>query len=229
MNDKPAWSGFARKTPESARAGTARMKFPASGLYAITQTANKSADTIINEVAAAIKGGAVIVQYRDKNPLDAPFLARELVKICHQHNVPLLINDDIELAAQAGADGVHLGREDGAVAQARKQLGNDAIIGVSCYNFVEQAIAAQAQGANYAAFGRFFPSSSKPLAAPAQIETLRQAKLALTIPIVAIGGILPDNGAQLLAAGANLLAVIGGIFDNQPERSARAYQTLFNR
>ncbi len=205
------------------------IKFPASGLYAITQTANKSGDTVINEVAAAIKGGAVIVQYRDKTPADAPFLARELVKICHQHGVPLLINDDIELAALVGADGVHLGREDGAVTQARKQLGSNAIIGVSCYNFVEQAIAAQAQGATYAAFGRFFPSSSKPLAAPAQIETLRQAKRALTIPIVAIGGILPDNGAQLLAAGADLLAVIGGVFDHQPEQSARAYQALFSR
>jgi len=205
------------------------IKFPASGLYAITQTDNKSGDTIINEVAAAIKGGAVIVQYRDKNPADAPFLARELVKICHQHGVPLLINDDIELAVLVGADGVHLGREDGAVTQARKQLGSDAIIGVSCYNFVEQAIAAQAQGATYAAFGRFFPSSSKPLAAPARIETLRQAKRALTIPIVAIGGILPDNGGQLLAAGADLLAVIGGVFDHQPEQSARAYQALFSR
>lgn len=204
------------------------IKFPASGLYAITQTDNKSADAIINEVAAAIRGGAVIVQYRDKNPADAPFLARELVKICHRHNVPLLINDDIELAALAGADGVHLGREDGAVTQARKQLGGDAIIGVSCYDFVEQAIAAQAQGATYAAFGRFFPSSSKPLAAPAHIETLRQAKLALKIPIVAIGGILPENGGQLLAAGADLLAVIGGIFDHQPEQSARAYQALFS-
>ncbi|MCK9395930.1 MAG: thiamine phosphate synthase [Methylobacter sp.] len=204
------------------------MKFPRSGLYAITQTASKSPDTIINEVAAAIKGGAVVVQYRDKYPQDALFLARELVKICHRHNVPLLINDDIELAALAGADGVHLGREDGAVTQARKRLGSGAIIGVSCYNAVEQAIAAQAQGATYAAFGRFFPSNSKPLAGPADIETLRQAKRALAIPIVAIGGILPENGPQLLAAGADLLAVIGGIFDHQPEQSARAYQALFN-
>jgi thiamine-phosphate pyrophosphorylase len=211
------------------RAGTARMNFPESGLYAITQTANKSPDTIINEVAAAIKGGAVIVQYRDKNPLDALYLARELVKICHQHNVPLLINDDIELATLVGADGVHLGREDGTVIQARKHLGRKAIIGVSCYDFVGKAIAAQAHGATYVAFGRFFPSSSKPLAAPAHIETLHLAKRALTIPIVAIGGILPDNGGQLLAAGADLLAVIGGVFDDQPEQSARAYQALFSR
>ena len=203
------------------------MSFPMRGLYAITQTKNKSGDTIINEVIAALRGGAVIVQYRDKNPADALFLAKELVKVCHQFNAPLIINDDIELAAMAGADGVHIGKEDGAIDQARKRLGNDAIIGVSCYNFVERALDAQEQGANYVAFGRFFPSSSKPLAAPAKIETLLQAKRLLTIPIVAIGGILPENGAQLLAAGADLLAVIGGLFDSQPEQSARAYQALF--
>ncbi len=203
------------------------MQFPARGLYAITQTEGKSGDTVINEVAAALRGGVVVVQYRDKNPLDAPFLARELVKICHQHQVSLLINDDIELAALVGADGVHLGREDGAIAHARQRLGSAAIIGVSCYNAVEHALAAQAEGATYVAFGRFFPSSSKPLAAPAEIETLRQAKRVLTIPIVAIGGIVPENGAPLVAAGADLLAVIGGLFDHQPEQAARAYQALF--
>ena len=204
------------------------MRFPIRGLYAITQTENKSGDTIINDVISAIKGGAVLVQYRDKNPLDAIFLASELVKICHQHQVPLIINDDVELAAKVGADGVHIGKEDGAIAQARKRLGSDAIIGVSCYNFVEQALDAQNQGATYVAFGRFFPSTSKPLAAPAQIETLRQAKRLLTVPIVAIGGILPENGAPLLAAGADFLAVIGGLFESQPEQSARAYQALFD-
>ena len=204
------------------------MRFPARGLYAITQTDNKSGDAIINDVISAIKGGAVIVQYRDKNPLDAVFLASELVKICHQYQVPLIINDDVELAARVGADGVHIGKEDGAIAQARRRLGADAIIGVSCYNFVEQALDAQNQGATYVAFGRFFPSTSKPLAAPAHIETLRQAKLLLTVPIVAIGGILPENGAPLLAAGADFLAVIGGLFESQPEQSARAYQALFD-
>ena len=184
---------------------------------------------VIAEVGAAILGGAVVVQYRDKNPGDALFLARELVRICHRHQVPLIINDDVELAARSGADGVHIGKDDGAIAEARKRLGSDAIIGVSCYKFVERALEAQAQGATYVAFGRFFPSSSKPLAAPAQIETLQQAKGLLNIPIVAIGGILPENGEQLLVAGADLLAVIGGLFDNQTEQSARAYQALFNR
>jgi len=203
-------------------------KWRQGGLYAITQTENKSAETIIAEVAAALRGGAVMVQYRDKNPVDAPLVARELIKICHQYNVPLIINDDVELAAMVGADGVHLGKEDGVIGQARKQLGVEAIIGVSCYDSIERAAAAQAQGATYVAFGRFFPSLSKPLAAPARIETLKKAKLALAIPVVAIGGILPGNGGQLLAAGADLLAVIGGLFDNEPEQLARAYQGLFN-
>jgi thiamine-phosphate pyrophosphorylase len=207
--------------------------FPARGLYAITQTQNsqikpKSSDALIGAVAAAIRGGATVVQYRDKNPTDAPFVARELVKICHQNNIPLIINDDIELAILSNADGVHLGKDDGEIIEARKRLGNPAIIGVSCYNSVERALTAQALGANYVAFGRFFPSSSKPLSATADIDTLRQAKAAVHIPIVAIGGILPENGEQLLVAGANLLAVIGGIFDHHPEQSSLAYQHLFD-
>ena len=204
------------------------MRFPLRGLYAITQTKNKTTDIIINEVIAAIKGGAVIVQFRDKEPLDAIYLADQLVKVCHEYKVPLLINDDIELAIKVGADGVHIGREDGAISEARDRLGADAIIGVSCYNFVEQALNAQEQGATYVAFGRFFPSSSKPLAASAELDTLRKAKFLLDIPIVAIGGILPENGGPLLTAGADLLAVIGGLFETQPEQSARAYQALFD-
>lgn len=203
------------------------MKFPAHGLYAITQTDNKTIDAILTEVEQVILGGASVVQYRDKQPQDALLLARELVKLCHQYHVPLIINDDVELAIQAAADGVHLGKEDGAVAHARHRLGKDAIIGVSCYNSVETALIMQEQGADYVAFGRFFPSSSKPLAAPAEIKTLHEAKRVLTIPIVAIGGILPENGAQLLTAGADLLAVIGGVFTAQPEHSARAYRALF--
>lgn len=205
------------------------MSFPVRGLYAITQTDNKSAEVVINEVVAALKGGAVVVQYRDKNPLDAIYLAGQLLKVCREYGVPFLINDDVELAVKVGADGVHLGREDGAIVEARKRLGAEAIIGVSCYNFIEQALDAQEQGATYVAFGRFFPSSSKPLAAPAELDTLRKARFLLDVPIVAIGGILPENGGQLLAAGAGLLAVIGGLFDKQPEQSGRAYGALFDK
>jgi len=205
------------------------MKFPTRGLYAITQTDHKAPDTVIAEVEAAIRGGAAVVQYRDKNPVDALTLARELVKVCHRHRVPLLVNDDLDLALEAGADGVHLGKDDGHIREAREKLGAAAIIGISCYDSLDRALEAQAHGATYAAFGRFFPSGTKPLAAPARLETLRQAKQTLSIPIVAIGGILPENGADLLAAGADLLAVIGGIFDREPEASARAFQRLFDR
>jgi thiamine-phosphate pyrophosphorylase len=203
------------------------MKLPSKGLYAITQTESKSAETVIQEVAAAIRGGAVIVQYRDKQPADALVLGHALLALCRSHEVPLIINDSIDLAAQLHADGVHLGREDGLIAKARERLGDTAIIGISCYNDLERAKAAELEGADYVAFGRFFPSNSKPLAAPAELATLRLAKQQLTIPIVAIGGILPENGHQLVQAGADFLAVIGGLFDHEPEQAARTYQALF--
>ncbi|AMK78264.1 MULTISPECIES: thiamine phosphate synthase [Methylomonas] len=204
------------------------MKFPHRGLYAITQPENRTINQVVKDVEAALRGGATVIQYRDKNPLDTPHLASLLLEICHAYTTPLLINDSIELALAVGADGVHLGRDDGEIAVARRLLGPDAIIGVSCYNDVEKARTMAAAGADYVAFGRFFPSGSKPLAAPAEIATLARAKQSLTVPIVAIGGILPENGGQLLAAGADLLAVIGGVFDHEPEAAARAYQALFN-
>lgn len=204
------------------------MKCPERGLYAITQTERKTIGQVLAEVTAAIRGGAAIVQYRDKNPTDAMLLATELVALCHGLQVPLIINDNVGLAAHVGAAGVHLGKDDGEIRAARDALGPAAIIGVSCYNNLATALAAQQQGVDYVAFGRFFPSNSKPLAAPAELATLQQAKQTLTVPIVAIGGILPDNGGQLIAAGADLLAVIGGLFDDaQPEQAARSYQSLF--
>ncbi len=203
--------------------------FPARGLYAITQCENKFPDDIIRDVKAAIRGGAAVIQYRDKTSTDKLFIACELAHTCRQYNVPLIINDDVELAIQAKADGVHLGKDDGEITEARKRLRNGAIIGVSCYNSLERAMTAELLGATYVAFGRFFPSNSKPLAAPADIGTLIKAKQAIRLPIAVIGGILPENGAQLLAAGAGLLAAIGGVFDNDPEHSARAYQHLFER
>ncbi|MDD1605884.1 MAG: thiamine phosphate synthase, partial [Methylococcaceae bacterium] len=116
------------------------MKFPTHGLYAITQTEHKSTDTIIAEVEQVILGGAVVIQYRNKQPQNAPLLAGELVNVCHHYQIPLIINDDVELAVQVAADGVHLGKDDGSIAQARQRLGKNAIIGVSCYNSVEKAL-----------------------------------------------------------------------------------------
>ncbi|MEQ1557512.1 MAG: thiamine phosphate synthase [Methyloglobulus sp.] len=203
------------------------IAFPDRGLYGITQT-GKTAEALFDAVAAAIQGGAAAIQYRDKNPANAPYVARELVKLCHEHNIPLIINDDVELALSAKADGVHLGKDDSEIIAARYRLGSSAIVGISCYNDLDRALNAQNLGATYVAFGRFFNSGSKPLAASADIDTLRQAQAALHVPIVAIGGILPENGGQLISAGADLLAVIGGVFDRDPEQSALAFQHLFD-
>ncbi len=203
------------------------LPMPKNGLYAITQTENQSIDAILTQTQAVLRGGAKIVQYRDKKPIDARLLAKALVQLCHQFEVPLIINDDVELALAVGADGVHLGESDGSIQQARVELGGNAIIGVSCYNNIEHAVDAQRQGANYVAFGRFFASSTKPLAAPAQLETLTKAKKMMTIPVVAIGGILPENGRDLIHAGADILAVIGGLMTKEPELSARNYDDLF--
>jgi len=203
------------------------MICPTSGLYAITQTDNKSIDQVINDVTAAIQGGIQILQYRDKAPINAIQLAGALNELCKAHNVPFIINDHIDLAKHIQADGVHIGKEDGKIAYARQQLGKQAIIGVSCYNSLELAQQAQQQSADYVAFGRFYPSSSKPLAAPASLDILEKAKREINVPIVAIGGILPENGQSLLAVGADILAVIGGIFTENPQQSAAAYHALF--
>ena len=203
------------------------MSLPRGGIYAITQPENKTPEQVLADVGKAIKGGIAVLQYRDKQPIDAVYLAGALKELCHAHNIPLIINDDLQLAKYIGADGVHIGQQDSELTHAREVLGNKAIIGVSCYDSVDLALEAQQLSADYVAFGRFFPSSSKPLAAAAHIATLQAAKKSLKVPIVAIGGILPENGAVLLDAGADMLAVIGGIFNQSPYQSTLAYQTLF--
>jgi len=169
----------------------------------------------------------VAIQYRDKRTDVSDDLARQLLVLCREQQVPLIINDDIELAKRIGADGVHLGREDGRLAQAKAALPESAIIGISCYNSLARALEAERAGAAYVAFGRFFASITKPLAQSAELATLQKARQRLTVPIVAIGGILPENGGCLLHAGADLLAVIGGVFDRDPEQATRLYQQLF--
>lgn len=202
-----------------------------AGLYAIADTQYLDDARLIETVTQAIAGGARIIQYRDKNH-DAESRLRQaskLTTLCHQHGALFIVNDDVELTKQAQADGVHLGREDASLAQARKQLGSGAIIGVSCYNELARAETAQAQGADYIAFGRFFPSRTKPQAVPASLDLLREAKKKLRIPVVAIGGITPENGASLIAAGADALAVIEGVFGQADVRAAAGrYAQLFN-
>lgn len=202
------------------------MNLPSGGLYAITPSGLETSK-LLGQVAAVLKGGAVLLQYREKDWALAKATAPALQALCREFRVPFIINDFVGLAADIGADGVHLGREDAAIVDARQRLGADALIGVSCYDSVDRAELAARQGASYVAFGRFFPSGTKPLASPAQLETLTKAKQAVNLPIVAIGGIVPDNGAALLAAGADFLAVIGGLYAADPETAAKAYLGLF--
>jgi thiamine-phosphate pyrophosphorylase len=203
---------------------------PADGLYAITDSTLIPSGQLTRCVSLAIAGGAAVIQYRDKQASDHERYreAAALVRLCRQHDTPLIINDDVELAAAVGASGIHLGKTDAPIPHVRAQLGPNAIIGVSCYNNLERAIAAVQAGADYVAFGRFFPSHSKPEAVPAEITLLERARMQLDLPIVAIGGITPANGQALLAAGANLLAAIHGVFGQPDIRAAAAqYAGLF--
>jgi thiamine-phosphate pyrophosphorylase len=205
------------------------------GLYAITPEVLGPGLSSARQVALAIAGGARVIQYRDK-ARDRPgdwerrlAQAQALSAICRAAGVPLIVNDDAALAAAVAADGVHLGRDDISPAEARRLLGPAPIIGVSCYDRLELAEAAQAAGADYVAFGSFFPSSTKPLAVRAELDLLRRARRRIRLPLVAIGGITPENGAALIAAGADLLAVVSGVFGGpDPRAAARAYARLFD-
>jgi len=200
------------------------------GLYAIADTAVIGGTRLGSAVAAAVAGGARLVQYRDKagDPATRLRQTRELAALCHQSEVLFLINDDVELAANSGADGVHLGREDAEIASARAALGEDAIIGASCYNELARARTAADAGADYLAFGSFYPSTVKPEAVHAEAALLHAARAEFALPLVAIGGITPENGAELIAAGADALAVISGIFASDDVAVAAArYARLF--
>jgi len=203
---------------------------PHCGLYAITESRLTAPGTMIEQVSLAIDGGAAVIQYREKHlPREERGReARALATLCHERDIPLIINDDIELAAACGAAGVHLGQDDAPVSHARRRLGQRAIIGVSCYNQLERARTAAGTDASYVAFGRFFPSNTKPGAKQALPALLSQARREIKLPIVAIGGITPENGAELVHAGADLLAVIHGVFGQTDIRAAaRAYAKLF--
>lgn len=192
------------------------------GLYAITPEARTA--PITDLVTAALAGGARLLQYRDKSRDAGRRLAeaQALLALCRGSGVPLLINDDVELARHIRADGVHLGRDDPDPAAARALLGPRAIIGVSCYDDFGRAAAAAAAGAHYVAFGRFFPSRSKPGAVQADPALLARARGQLGLPVVAIGGVTPENAALLISAGADMVAVIDAVF-GQPDVRAAAY------
>jgi thiamine-phosphate pyrophosphorylase len=201
------------------------------GLYVITDNNLTEQHQLAQAVLSAIKGGARLLQYRDKSGDDEAraTTATMLAALCRQHDVTFIINDDVQLAMCSKAHGVHLGQDDTGVIAARRQLGGEAIIGVSCHGDLELARDAENQGADYVAFGRFFPSHTKPDAPAADTQVLTDAARELSIPCVAIGGITPDNGGSLIHAGADMLAVIHGIFGTQDiEAAARRYAELFD-
>jgi thiamine-phosphate pyrophosphorylase len=200
---------------------------PPRGLYAISD--GPRAD-LVDACAAALAGGAAILQYRDKTGAHDRRLheARALQALCARHGVPLIVNDDIGLAAASGAAGVHLGEGDASIDEARARLGPRAMVGVSCYDSLARARQFAAAGADYLAFGAFFPSPTKPDARVATPQLLREAK-ALGLPVVAIGGITHDNARGLIDAGADAVAVISALFGARDVRAAaRRFSDLFD-
>jgi len=199
---------------------------PLRGLYAISDGPRVD---LVDACAAALEGGARILQYRDKTRDPARRLdeARALQALCMRFGVPLIVNDDIELAAAVGAAGVHLGEDDGDLASARTRLGAQAIIGVSCYDSLERARQFAGAGADYLAFGAFFPSPTKPHARRATPALLREAR-EFGKPLVAIGGIAIDNAPALIEAGADCVAVISALFGAKDVRgAAQGFASLF--
>ncbi|MEX2516521.1 MAG: thiamine phosphate synthase [Gammaproteobacteria bacterium] len=208
------------------------IALPSRGVYAIADTHWLPAGKLEAGVSAALRGGVVLIQLRDKSAtaLADLQLLKRLRDRCHEYQVPFLINDHPDYAIACQADGVHIGQTDHTdnLQQLRRRLGEDAIIGVSCHNDLITAQQAEAAGASYVAFGRFFVSQTKPQAQAASLATLREASSLLRIPCVAIGGITPDNTADVLSAGAAMVAVIGGIFNaDDIETATRRYSEKF--
>jgi thiamine-phosphate pyrophosphorylase len=215
-------------TPSFAKSGSVPT-VPISGLYALTPDLLDS-DDLIERVAAAVAGGATAIQYRNK--LASPPLQRAqaltLRDLCAAANAIFIVNDDVDLAYAVDADGVHLGRDDASIAHARRRLGRTAIIGASCYDSLDRAKAAVAAGADYIAFGSFFPSLVKPDAVRAELTLLTAAKSRWNVAVVAVGGITAAAAPALIDAGADALAVISAVFDaSDIAASAKAFRDAF--
>ena len=207
---------------------SATREFP-GGVYALTPETDDT-ERLLAQVEAALAGGVAAVQYRDKSDDVARRheQASELAALCRRWGAPLIVNDDLRLADLCDADGVHLGRDDASVREARIILGQQKLVGASCYQSLDLALAAQAAGADYVAFGSFFASPTKPAAPRAGLELLRAAAPAIRVPIVAIGGITLANAPSLLDAGADSLAVLSALFDAPDIRAtAHALNQLF--
>ncbi|NOS97340.1 MAG: thiamine phosphate synthase [Methylotenera sp.] len=201
-----------------------------SGLYAITPDEPNTA-LLLTKVEAALQGGIAVLQYRNKlaNHKLQTQQSREILLLCRRYNIPLIINDSVKLCLTLDADGVHLGADDGNLAEVRARIGADKILGASCYNRFDLALHAQQSGANYVAFGACFASSTKPNAPVANLELFKLAQAQLNIPAVAIGGIALTNADLVIQAGANAIAVINAIFSQDDVKSTtQQFTQLFS-
>lgn len=200
------------------------------GLYVITDCVNFDTPGLLNKTELILAAGISALQYRDKTHDPALRLERALAlqKLCVRYKTVFIINDDVALAAQINADGVHIGREDMSCGVCRTLLGKDVLIGVSCYNRLQPALSAEKNGADYVAFGSFYPTTTKITVFRADMELLKRASSQLTVPVAAIGGISPENGAGLVAAGADLLAVVSSIYSStDPRHVVSEFNSLF--
>ena len=202
------------------------------GLYVIADSSQLGNARLLERVEPALRGGARIVQYRDKSA-DTQRRHREaqaLRSLCTHYDALFIVNDDPRLAAEVGADGVHIGRADASVREVRSVMHAEAVVGCSCYDELARAVTAEEEGADYVAFGSFFPSRVKPDAVRPEVDLLQRAKRRLAVPVVAIGGVTLDNARGLVAAGADALAVITGVFAQADvEAAARALQSLYQQ
>ena len=207
-----------------------RDSFIIRGLYAITPD-SVDLNTLIQKTQLAIEGGAFMVQYRSKiqNRDVKMQQCAAILRLCREYDVPCIVNDDVEICRVLKADGVHLGEKDDNIAEVRHILGEDAIIGSSCYDQLNRAKQAQKEGASYVAFGAVFPTPTKPNAPRATLELLREAKSEIQIPIVAIGGITMNNAHDVIETGIDAIAVITNLYEsNSIKETAETLSQMFH-
>lgn len=202
-----------------------------AGLYAITPDEQRT-DLLVDKAAGVLRGGASVLQYRNKAASRGLQLeqGRALMALCRAAEAFFIVNDNLALALELGADGVHMGAEDGDLAEARRRLGQGMLLGASCYNSLELAATAVQAGADYVAFGSVFSSGTKPGAVRAPLTVFAAARRRVTVPLVAIGGITLQNAAQVFAAGADAVAVISALFDARDvAASAAGFTRLYQQ
>jgi thiamine-phosphate pyrophosphorylase len=208
-----------------------RDSFIIRGLYAITPD-SADLNTLIQKTQWAIEGGAFMVQYRSKiQDCDVKMQqCAAILHLCREYDIPCIVNDDVDMCRILEADGVHLGEKDDNIAEVRHILGDDAIIGSSCYDQLNRAKSAQKEGASYVAFGAMFPTSTKPNAPRATLALLKEAKREIEIPIVAIGGITVNNAHDVIKTGINAIAVINSLYEAKSiKETAETFAKMFHQ